>query len=190
MLSIATLAAAAAAATAADGGTATWQWEGYKRAFNKAYEGGPEEDHRRRGIFEHNLAQYAELSALEPLARYGPTRLSDISPAEYLGGYKPSLMAAPELVVDRAVRVPAARDWTGKYTSPIKDQGSCGGCVGRPCQPDLLTHTHNTQHNTTQHNTIPPFALSRALLRSLVLTRFVPIGDGKHGSHSSRNPDP
>ena len=102
-------------------------WEEYKREFGKAYTSADGEEHRR-SIFEQNMADYAELNAREPLAQYGPTALSDKARSEYLGGFQPSGIAVPALEIDTSVGVPAARDWTGVYTSPIKDQSSCGGC--------------------------------------------------------------
>lgn len=101
-------------------------WDTYKQAFAKIYSG--DEDDYRRSIFEQNLALYARLNALEPLAHYGPTALSDLTPAEYRGGYKPSNITLPELDVDTSLAVPTHRDWTGIYTTQIKDQNSCGAC--------------------------------------------------------------
>jgi hypothetical protein len=137
-----TAAATAAAAAAHRRAAADATWESYKQQFNKVYPvGGAEEEEeeeaRRRGIFERNLLSYAALNAREPLARYGPTALSDRAPAEYLGGYRPpsspAALSSPqprdaELLGDASRQVPASADWTGRYTSPVKDQGSCGAC--------------------------------------------------------------
>jgi hypothetical protein len=107
-------------------------WGSYKQRYNKSYSGTHEDDYRR-GIFEWNVARYVELNTLEPLARYGPTAFSDMAASEYLGGFRPTTLAVPELAADMmnilsSAGVPAARDWTGTYTSPIKDQVGCGGC--------------------------------------------------------------
>lgn len=68
------------------------------------------------------------MNALEPLAHYGPTVFSDMEPEEYLSGYTASDIPLPELDVDMSVEVATSQDWTGIYTSPVKDQGSCGSC--------------------------------------------------------------
>lgn len=114
-------------AVAEAGASGRSEWEAYKRRFNKVYSGSDEEE-SRRAAYEQNLAEYAKLSALEPLAQYGPTKFSDSLRKDSRGGFRSSGIQAPELEVDVSVEVPAARDWTGVYTSEIKDQSSCGGC--------------------------------------------------------------
>ena len=127
------------------------QWEDYKRAFGKVYE--REEEQRRRGIFEQNLAGYAELNALEPLAHYGPTAFSDLTAEESskrLRGYRPSGITAQEakLEVATSIQAPTSRDWTGIATSPIKDQGSCGGCWAESAIEQVESDAMR-QHNWT-----------------------------------------
>ena len=134
LLGSAASASAAREAVSASGQSQLQAWEAYKQEFGKVYDDASgrnsevAEEEYRRSIFEQNLVAYAELNALEPLAHYGPTAFSDKAPEEYLGGYKPSNITLPELAVDTSLRVPQSRDWAGKYTSPIKDQGACGGC--------------------------------------------------------------
>jgi hypothetical protein len=101
-------------------------WEAYKQAFGKAYNG--DEDEYRRGVFNNNLVKYAALNAQEPLAHYGPTVFTDMTPDEYLTGYMPLTDELPELNVTVAKRKVKPVDWTGKYTSAIKNQGRCGSC--------------------------------------------------------------
>ena len=108
------------------------QWRKYKQAFNKAYDANEEE--YRRDVFLQNIARYAELNAQEPLAQYSATRRSDREPREYLSGYidvpLPSFSPPPVLPAPPPAPAPSSKDWSwsGKYTSPIKDQGACGGC--------------------------------------------------------------
>jgi len=107
-------------------------WEAYKKEFNKAYNGNSDDEYRR-GVFEQNLVAQAELNAREPLAHYGPTLFSDMTPEEfkaaYLGGLTPSNITLLEDVgVNASLEVPAAQDWTGKYTTAVNDQGQCGSC--------------------------------------------------------------
>lgn len=51
-----------------------------------------------------------------------------MAPKEYVSGYKPTNITLPELEFDTSVKIGISKDWSGKYTSPIKDQGSCGAC--------------------------------------------------------------
>jgi hypothetical protein len=101
-------------------------WEAYKQKFGKVYNGG--DDEYRHGVFEKNLAKYAALNAQEPLAHYGPTAFTDMTPDEYLSGYTPPTVEPPALEVDTNLEVTKHKDWTGVYTTPIKDQGACGSC--------------------------------------------------------------
>lgn len=73
------------------------------------------------------MEEYAELNSQEPLAHYGPTIFTDMKTAEYITGYVPSTETLPQFEVGPVIVAPS-RDWTGKYTSAIKDQGSCGSC--------------------------------------------------------------
>jgi KDEL-tailed cysteine endopeptidase len=98
-------------------------WEAYKQEFGKVYSG--DEEHRR-SIFNKNLLTYAELNALEPLAHYGPNKFSDMERSN--NGYTPSNIVLTELEVDTSLELSTGKDWTGVYTTPIKDQGSCGSC--------------------------------------------------------------
>jgi len=107
------------------GAVSSDDWEAYKQKFGKVYNGN--DDDYRRGVFIKNLVSYAELNAREPLAHYEPTVFTDMTPDEYLTGYIPSHIDLPELEVDTSV-IATPADWSGKYTSDIKDQGACGAC--------------------------------------------------------------
>lgn len=124
----------------------TYDWEWYKREFGKKYLAHDEE--YRRSVFEQNLVAYAKLNALEPLAHYGPTAMSDMKPEEYLKGYKPSFITIPALEVDTSLEIPDRVDWTDKYTTPIKDQGSCGSCWAESATEQVESDAMR-QHNFT-----------------------------------------
>jgi len=106
------------------------EWEAYKQQFGKVYDGvgnGAGDDEYRYGIFKKNLAEYAELNAQEPLAHYGLTRFTDMTTDEYISGFTASVVEPDELEVDTSAKAKPV-DWTGKYTTLIKDQGACGSC--------------------------------------------------------------
>ena len=127
-------------------GAVSGDWELYKQKFGKVYHG--EEEEYRRGVFEKNLLEYAKLNALEPLAHYGPTAFSDKTRSEYLTGYTPPTTTPPELKVDTSLKVATARDWTGTFTTPIKDQGSCGACWAESAIEQIESDAMR-QHNFT-----------------------------------------
>jgi len=106
------------------------EWEEYKQKYAKVYNG--DDDDMRRGVFETNLEAYAEQNAAEPLAQYAPNEFSDFSSeefeAEFLSGYLSSNSTLPELDVDTSLEHGSSVDWTGKYTTGVKNQGGCGSC--------------------------------------------------------------
>jgi C1A family cysteine protease len=112
-------------------------WEGFKKDFKKVYSTF-EEEKRRFYIFLENLQLADHRNSLEinrkGMAVHGITKFSDISQAEYESKY---------LTADRSLRnknIPVEKsnrkvdaslglvDWTGKYTTEVKDQGYCGSC--------------------------------------------------------------
>jgi C1A family cysteine protease len=107
------------------------KWEAWKEENGRAYN-GVEEDAFRRSVFEANLAEAAILQEQNPLAEFGATRFSDWTKDEMkesLTNYVPSGEVLPEMDLSHLpIEVAASQDWTGKYTTPVKDQGQCGSC--------------------------------------------------------------
>jgi cathepsin F len=108
-------------------------WESFKRDFAKRYETMDEEMHRFK-VFVQNLRD-ADSRNTEELAAggnavHGITRFSDLSQAEFEARY---LTANPKDKTEnrtydttvRTVNTAAGLvDWTGTYTTPVKDQVS------------------------------------------------------------------
>mmetsp|Transcript_12767 Transcript_12767/g.20804 ORF Transcript_12767/g.20804 Transcript_12767/m.20804 type:complete len:335 (-) Transcript_12767:469-1473(-) len=111
-------------------------WRDFKADFQKQY-ATPEEEAAKFNIFVANLDRINSLNAAETgSAVYGVTKFADISQKEFeatfLTATPPSpLEAKPSQDV---THVPAYNgtaslvDWTGVYTTPVKDQGYCGSC--------------------------------------------------------------
>ena len=137
------------AATTTTTSAGAGDWEAYKQQFRKVYTNDSEEL-RRRGIFAKNIATYASLNEIERLAHYGPTKFSDMTREEYLSGYEPSSIAIADMPFDASSvnDVPEARDWSGIYTTLVKDQSSCGGCWGESVIEQVESDAMR-QHNWT-----------------------------------------
>jgi len=86
----------------------------------------------RHSVFIANMRDAAQQQSREPLATFGSNHMSDWTPTEFskrLLGHIPDnipLQAAPRVTL--VAPPPAAKDWTGIATSPVKGQGRCGSC--------------------------------------------------------------
>jgi len=60
-------------------------WKSYKSTFGKTYETDSEE-RRRYDVFNANMQKAAEFNAMDELAHYGMTTVSDRFPEELYGG--------------------------------------------------------------------------------------------------------
>jgi len=112
-------------------------WDSYKRDFNKQYESSVEEQTRFKHFFA-NMKVADERNRMEQLnngtAVHGVTRFSDLSQQEFESRYLRTLPSAEtlKLPISEFNGDPSSTlgliDWTGKYTTAVKDQGYCGSC--------------------------------------------------------------
>ncbi|XP_074286207.1 cysteine proteinase 15A-like [Silene latifolia] len=107
----------------------------FKKRFGKTYATQEEHDYRF-SVFQANLRQAEINQKLDPTAKHGVTRFSDLSPdefrKEYLGLSKKKLKypahanKADILPIDN---LPVDFDWREKgAVTPPKNQGGCGSC--------------------------------------------------------------
>ena len=89
---------------------------------------------RRLKIFTANMREVAQLSAQNDLAKFGATRFSDMTKAEFrrkITGYAPPRGPAGPISVapHEATSAPASMDWRDKgAVSEVKNQGKCNDC--------------------------------------------------------------
>jgi len=114
-----------------------YMWESFKMEHNKNYD-TMEEESRRFNMFLENL-KVADNRNRDELkaggsAVHGITKFSDLSQAEFESRFLTADVSmkssnAEVLNIETAPEASAGLvDWTGKFTTPVKDQGYCGSC--------------------------------------------------------------
>jgi len=114
-----------------------YMWDSFKREHGKSYS-SMEEEMSRFSHFVTNLKIADHRNLQEKLAGgsavHGITKFSDMSQEEFEARYlraDPTLKSADRKMAK--ITTPPKKDlglvdWTGTYTTPIKDQGYCGSC--------------------------------------------------------------
>ena len=136
VLALALAASASAKVYTDDATQQKYMWESFKREYFRNYE-SMEEENRRFNIFLENikivdLRNLAEKRA-GGSAIHGITKFSDLSQAEFESRFLTADVSmkstSPKEDFEGAVDATAGLiDWTGKFTTPVKDQGYCGSC--------------------------------------------------------------
>jgi C1A family cysteine protease len=111
-----------------------FMWKSFVEEHGKEYASAADERHRFN-IFIENLKLIDARNKNEKgTATHGITKFADLSPEEFKTGYltlrdyKPSNNTKLTGLKPLLPGASASADWTGTYTTPVKDQGYCGSC--------------------------------------------------------------
>jgi cathepsin F/cysteine peptidase B len=127
------LAVASASSYTEDHSEQIAKWKEFKAKFKRNYSAS--EDTHRFGVFLENLKEADKRQAEDRrhggTSTHGVTRFSDMTRNEFralLGSSKNTKNAANKAPKPDTVMSVGLVDWTGKYTTAVKDQGQCGSC--------------------------------------------------------------
>jgi len=134
IISLALAASASATVYTEDRVAQRYLWEQFKTEHGKSY-ATMDEELERFHIFVENL-KIIDARNAEDTASHGITKFADLSPAEFKKSYLNYVPDAARLAnrtMDDSIEplpegADSLVDWTGKYTTPVKDQGYCGSC--------------------------------------------------------------
>jgi C1A family cysteine protease len=124
------LASTAASLFSNETSTVDFMWQSFKKEYRKDYDVA--EEPKRFKIFVENLKIIDERNAAETgSAKHGITQFTDLAQDEfrqrYLGAI-PGKRESGKVLNYVAPSTATAQDWTGIYTTPVKNQGYCGSC--------------------------------------------------------------
>jgi len=135
ILALALFGSASAAVFSENDAVQTFMWNSFKADFNKNYAAG--EESARFAIFLENLKLIDERNEAEARAGgtavHGINKFADMSAEEFKKGYLNYRPRETNRTEDNTIEplpegVNVLVDWTGVYTTPVKNQGYCGSC--------------------------------------------------------------
>lgn len=134
VLALALFASASATLYTAEPKSQKYLWESFKEEHHKDYS-TMEEETKRFHTFVENLKLIDERNKEEKnTAVHGITKFADLSEGEFRKAYlnyKPDAnknRTKAEHIKPLKEGASVKQDWTGIYTTPVKDQGYCGSC--------------------------------------------------------------
>jgi len=111
-----------------------YMWEQFKAEHSRTYATQEEEVTRFGNFIEFLKTVDRRNSAEKGSAVHGITKFADLSADEFKAQFtnlkyvRPATRDVDETIEPLPQGVQALKDWTGVYTTPVKDQGYCGSC--------------------------------------------------------------